>query len=103
TGVASYTALVSEGATKLAPVATAIAHMGPIGPDGVVTPAYPWLNRFIIVAILLGYSSVVMVTLLAQSRVFYTMSRDGLLPRMFSELHPRFRTPAKSNLFFMLF
>lgn len=101
TGVTNYTTLVGGG-NELAPVATAINHMGPVGPDGVVTPAYPWLNRFIIVAILLGYSSVILVMLLGQSRVFYTMSRDGLLPRIFSDLHPKFRTPAKSNILFMI-
>ncbi len=101
TGVTNYTTLVGGG-SELAPVATAINHMGPMGANGVVTPAYPWLNRFIIIAILLGYSSVILVMLLGQSRVFYTMSKDGLLPRVFSDLHPRFRTPAKSNLLFMV-
>lgn len=101
TGVTNYTTLVGGG-SELAPVATAINHMGPMGPNGIVTPAYPGLNRFIIIAILLGYSSVILVMLLGQSRVFYTMSKDGLLPRMFSDLHPKFRTPAKSNLLFMV-
>ncbi len=101
TGVTNYTTLVGGG-SELAPVATAINHMGPMGANGIVTPAYPWLNRFIIIAILLGYSSVILVMLLGQSRVFYTMSKDGLLPRVFSDLHPRFRTPAKSNLLFMV-
>ncbi len=101
TGVTNYTTLVGGG-SELAPVATAINHMGPMGPGGVVTPAYPWLNRFIIIAILLGYSSVILVMLLGQSRVFYTMSKDGLLPRIFSDLHGKFRTPAKSNLLFMV-
>jgi APA family basic amino acid/polyamine antiporter len=100
TGVADYRTF-AQGGNELAPVATAIDHMGPAGPGGVVTPAYPWLNRFIIIAILLGYSSVILVMLLGQSRVFYSMSKDGLLPRMFSELHPKFRTPARSNLLFM--
>jgi APA family basic amino acid/polyamine antiporter len=101
TGVANYSTF-GQGGNELAPVATAINHMGPIGPDGVVQPAYPWLNRFIIVAILLGYSSVILVMLLGQSRVFYSMSKDGLLPRIFSDLHAKFRTPAKSNLLFMI-
>jgi APA family basic amino acid/polyamine antiporter len=101
TGVASYTTF-AQGGNELAPVATAISQMGPVGPNGVVTPAYPWLNRFILVAILLGYSSVILVMLLGQSRVFYSMSKDGLLPRLFSDLHARFRTPAKSNLLFMV-
>ncbi|GAA4320524.1 amino acid permease [Compostibacter hankyongensis] len=102
TGVANYTSFGSA-TDHLAPVATAIDHMGPVGADGIIHPAYPWLNRFIIVAILLGYSSVILVMLLGQSRVFYSMSHDGLLPRIFSSVHPKFRTPAKSNLLFMIF
>jgi basic amino acid/polyamine antiporter, APA family len=101
-GVANYKSF--GGATShLAPVAVAIEHMGKMGPNGVIIPAYPWLNRFIIVAILLGYSSVILVMLLGQSRVFYSMSKDGLLPKVFSDIHPKFRTPAKSNLLFMVF
>jgi APA family basic amino acid/polyamine antiporter len=41
--------------------------------------------------------------LLGQSRVFYSMSRDGLVPKVFSEVHPKFRTPWKSNLLFFVF
>jgi len=43
------------------------------------------------------------VMLLGQSRVFFTMSRDGLLPRVFSDVHPRFGTPYKSNLILFFF
>ena len=100
TGVVDYHAYI--GADSIAPAATAVAHMGPVGADGVVMPAYPWLNRAIIVAILLGYTSVVLVMLLGQSRVFYSMSRDGLLPPLFSHLHKRYHTPARSNLLFMV-
>lgn len=100
TGVVDYHAYI--GAESIAPAATAVANMGPIGPDGVVVPAYPWLNRGIIIAILLGYASVVMVMMLGQSRVFYSMSKDGLLPPLFSHLHKRFHTPARSNFLFMI-
>src|SRR5690606_36467907 len=104
TGVANYNVSgEGPGSSHLAPVAIAIEHMGPIGMDGLVSPAYPWLNTFIILAILLCYASVILVMLLGQSRVFYSMSKDGLLPSIFSRLHSRFRTPAKSNLFFMVF
>ncbi len=99
TGVVDYHAY--KGADSIAPAATAIAHMGEVGKDGVVVPAYPWLNRGIILAILLGYTSVVLVTLMGQSRVFYSMSKDGLLPPLFSHLHKRFHTPARSNALFM--
>jgi basic amino acid/polyamine antiporter, APA family len=55
------------------------------------------------VAILAGFSSVILVMLLGQSRVFYSMSRDGLVPKIFSEVHPKFRTPYKSNMLFFVF
>lgn len=64
---------------------------------------YEWLSRAVTVAILAGFSSVILVMLLGQSRVFYSMSRDGLVPPIFSEIHPRFRTPYKSNILFFLF
>ncbi|GAA4729715.1 amino acid permease [Flavisolibacter ginsenosidimutans] len=101
TGVTNYTSF--RGQDGIAPVAVAIDHMGSANAAGVVTPDYPWLNRAIIVAILAGYSSVILVMLMGQSRVFYSMSRDGLLPKVFSEVHPKFRTPFKSNFMFMLF
>jgi len=64
---------------------------------------YGWLAKFVTVAILAGFSSVILVMLLGQSRVFYSMSKDGLVPKIFSELHPKFRTPYKSNLLFFVF
>jgi Amino acid transporters len=100
TGVANYTEF--KGHDGIAPVAIAIEHMGHADASGLIHPDYPWLNRAIILAILAGYSSVIMVMLLGQSRVFYSMSKDGLLPKLFSEIHPKFRTPAKSNLLFLL-
>jgi basic amino acid/polyamine antiporter, APA family len=64
---------------------------------------YGWLAQFVTVAILAGFSSVILVMLLGQSRVFYSMSRDGLVPAFFGELHPTHRTPYKSNWFFFGF
>lgn len=61
---------------------------------------YEWLAKLVTVAILIGLSSVLLVLLMALSRIFYSMSRDGLLPKMFSDIHSRFRTPYKSNLLF---
>lgn len=64
---------------------------------------YGWLGKIITLAILAGFSSVILVMLLGQSRVFYTMSKDGLIPKVFSELHPRFSTPYKSNMILFVF
>ena len=64
---------------------------------------YNWLANLVSVAILAGFSSVILVMLFGQSRVFYSMSRDGLVPRVFSDVHPRYRTPWKSNLLFFGF
>jgi APA family basic amino acid/polyamine antiporter len=69
----------------------------------VFMPGYAWLSNAVTVAILGGFSSVILVMLMGQSRVFYTMSRDGLVPRVFSDLHPKYRTPYKSNLLFFVF
>lgn len=64
---------------------------------------YEFLQTGLIIAILAGYTSVILVMLMGQSRVFYSMSNDGLLPRFFGDVHPKFRTPWKTNLFFMVF
>jgi APA family basic amino acid/polyamine antiporter len=63
---------------------------------------FEWLSRFVTFAILAGFSSVILVMLLGQSRVFYAMSLDGLVPPIFSAVHPRFRTPYKSNMLFFV-
>lgn len=65
-------------------------------------PGYHWLANLVTVAILAGFSSVILVMLLGQSRVFYSMSRDGLLPKVFSDVHPKFKTPYKANLIFLV-
>ena len=74
------------------PAATAFAVTG-----------YDFLQTGLIVAILAGYTSVILVMLMGQSRVFYSMSNDGLLPKFFSDIHGKFRTPWKTNVFFMFF
>jgi APA family basic amino acid/polyamine antiporter len=90
TGLAHYTEFRGV-VDKLAPVATALGHL----------PAqFQWLKQLIIPAILAGFSSVIMVLLMGQSRVFITMSQDGLLPKLFSEIHPVRHTPWKSNALF---
>lgn len=64
---------------------------------------YEWLGTMVTVAILAGFSSVILVMLMGQSRVFYSMSKDGLVPSVFSQLHPKFRTPFKSNMILFVF
>jgi APA family basic amino acid/polyamine antiporter len=92
TGVAPYTDFVKSG--KEASVAYAIETY---------MLGYGWLAKLVTVAILAGFSSVILVMLMGQSRVFYTMSSDGLLPKVFSDLHPKFRTPYKSNVILFIF
>lgn len=100
TGVTNYSAF--QGQDGIAPVALAINHMGTTAADGTFVAAFPWLNKAVIVAILFGYCSVIMLLLMGQSRVFMTMSHDGLLPRAFSTIHPKFRTPVYNNTIFMV-
>ncbi len=61
---------------------------------------YAWLAKFVTVAILGGFSSVILVMLMGQSRVFFSMSKDGLVPAIFSDVHPKYKTPYKSNMLF---
>jgi len=87
TGLLPYTQLGSA-----APVADAIGQ----------TP-FPILRSAVNIGAIAGLTSVILVMLLGQSRVFYSMSRDGLLPRIFCAVHPTFRTPWMSNIVFMVF
>jgi len=79
TGIVNYTQLNVE-----APIAVAINLLG---------PSLAWLKYFITIGAIAGLSSVILVLLLGQARIFYTMSKDGLLPPVFSAVHPKFRTP----------
>lgn len=88
TGVVNYKDL-----NVAAPLAVAVDRM-----NGV-----PWLGKLMKLGSLLGLTSVILVMLLGQSRVFYSMSRDGLLPKAFSDVHPKFHTPWRSNLMLMIF
>jgi APA family basic amino acid/polyamine antiporter len=87
TGMLNYKAMLNDAS----PVSSAIDQ----------TP-YGWLKLAVNVGIVCGFTSVLLVLLLGQSRVFYAMSRDGLLPRFFSRVHPTWQTPWRSNLFFMV-
>lgn len=88
TGVVNYKEL-----NVAAPYALAVDRM----------KGMPWLGFWMKFGSLLGLTTVMLVMLLGQSRVFYSMSRDGLLPGLFSEIHDKFRTPWKSNLVLMVF
>jgi len=84
TGIVSYTALnVAD------PVAVGVDAMG----KGMF-----WLRPIVKIAAIAGLSSVILVMLLGQPRIFYTMSKDGLLPPVFSKIHPRFKTPYVSTI-----
>ena len=100
TGVVHYTEF--SGQDGIAPIAVAIRQMGEVGADGVVQVAYPWMNRAVTLAILFGYCSVMLMLLIGQSRIFMSMSRDGLLPPLFAKINPTTRTPVRNNLVFMV-
>ena len=92
TGVANYTEFGTAG--KEASVAYAI---------NTYMKGYEWLGTSVTVAILAGFSSVILVMLMGQSRIFFTMSNDGLIPKAFGELHPKYKTPYKANWILFIF
>ena len=65
---------------------------------GIDATGLKWLSPVIKIAALFGLFSTMLVNLLAQTRIFYSMSRDGLLPSVFATVHPRFRTPHVSTI-----
>jgi APA family basic amino acid/polyamine antiporter len=92
TGVANWQEFKTAG--KEASVAYAIQNY---------MPGFEWLATSVTVAILAGFSSVILVMLMGQSRVFFSMSNDGLMPKAFSELHPKYKTPYKANMMLFVF
>ena len=78
TGLLPYTEL---GTPK--PVATALETY----------PALAWLKMVVELGAIAGLSSVILVMLMGQPRIFYSMAKDGLLPQMFAKVHPKFQTP----------
>ncbi len=84
TGIVSYSFLnVAD------PIAVGVDAMG---------PGLFWLRPIIKIAAIAGLSSVILVLLMGQPRIFYSMSKDGLLPPIFSKIHPRYKTPYASTL-----
>jgi APA family basic amino acid/polyamine antiporter len=83
TGIASYTTLN-------------VAH--PVSQAVEALPATMWLAPFVNVGAIVGLASVVLVLLMGQSRIFYAMAKDGMIPPLFAEIHPRFRTPWRGSL-----
>jgi amino acid transporter len=79
TGVVSFTKL-----NVAAPVATAVDTFG---------SEWSWLAKLIKIGAIAGLSSVVLVLMFGQTRVFYSMSRDGLMPRALAKVHPKYKTP----------
>ncbi|WP_030338752.1 amino acid permease [Streptomyces sp. NRRL S-1022] len=82
TGMQKYTRLSVD-----APLADAFKSIG-----------HPWYAGVISFGAAVGLTTVCMILLLGQTRVFFAMSRDGLLPRFFSRVHPRFRTPHRPTI-----
>jgi basic amino acid/polyamine antiporter, APA family len=94
TGVANWSEFVDPEKGREASVAYAISEY---------MTGYGWLATAVTVAILAGFSSVILVMLMGQSRIFYTMSNDGLIPKAFGELHPKYKTPYKANWILFVF
>ncbi len=66
------------------PVAVAVDALG---------PDWAWFAKTVKIGAIIGLTSVILVLMYGQTRIFYTMARDGLLPRVFANIHQKFRTP----------
>jgi len=84
TGIVKYTQLAVPD-----PIAVGVNAAG---------PGLAWLRPIVKIGAIAGLTSVILVMLLGQPRIFYTMSKDGLLPPVFAAVHPRFRTPWLASL-----
>jgi basic amino acid/polyamine antiporter, APA family len=83
TGLVPYTVLDTSE-----PVVTAVgAH-----------PQLDWLRLIVEIGAMIGLSSVILVMIIAQPRIFMIMARDGMLPKVFGKVHPRYRTPHINTL-----
>jgi APA family basic amino acid/polyamine antiporter len=89
--------LMSWVVTGIAPYASLnVAHPVSQAVDAIADTR--WLTPYVNVGAVVGLASVVLVLLLGQSRIFYAMSKDGMIPALFSEIHPRFQTPWRGSL-----
>ncbi|MFF8936061.1 amino acid permease [Streptomyces paradoxus] len=84
-------------------VVTGMQHYSQLSVDAPLADAFkatghPWFAGFISFGAAVGLTTVCMILLLGQTRVFFAMSRDGLLPRFFSRVHPRFKTPHRPTI-----
>jgi APA family basic amino acid/polyamine antiporter len=84
-------------------VVTGMQHYTDLSVDAPLADAFkatghPWFAGFISFGASVGLTTVCLILLLGQSRVFFAMSRDGLLPRFFSRVHPRFKTPYRPTI-----
>ncbi len=84
TGIVSYKLL-----NVSAPFSVAVDALG---------PKFLWLRFVVKCGILAGFTSVILVMLLGQTRIFYSMSHDGLLPKIFGRVHPKFSTPFANTI-----
>ena len=66
------------------PVAVAVDALG---------PSWGWFAKTVKIGAIVGLTSVILVLMYGQTRIFYTMARDGLLPKVFATVHPKFKTP----------
>jgi APA family basic amino acid/polyamine antiporter len=83
TGIVNYTEL-----SVPAPIALAIDAIGTLG----------WLSPFIKLGAVSGLTTVILVMLMGQARIFFSMSNDGLLPKFFSRVHPKYKTPNNATI-----
>ncbi|WP_108822070.1 amino acid permease [Dysgonomonas sp. Marseille-P4361] len=85
TGMVNYTELNVD-----APIALAIDRAG---------SGLAWLSPFIKLGAIAGLSSVILVMMLGQSRIYYSISKDGLLPKVFSKVHSKHGVPQNATIF----
>lgn len=89
--------LMSWVLTGIAPYQTLnVAH--PVSQAVEALSSTQWLAPFVNVGAIVGLASVVLVLLLGQSRIFYAMAKDGMIPQLFCHVHPRFKTPWRGSL-----